>query len=226
MNKVAVIIYHKEILKLYKKEWIEECLNSIHQQTYQNFNLVELNYGQDDIFFSKESSIKIKNELNNHIEAMNYLLDYCFITNDFDYVFNINLDDIYNINRFKIQLDFIKENNYDLVSCEFDRQYDELIPKIVKNCLDNNNNIKSIQEIYTRPYDEIVSKGLNVICHPGVLYSKKFWNEFKYYDNSLGYEDLLMWIKAFKGGAKIGIYMQESLLTHRVHDNNVGSLHK
>lgn len=222
MNEIAVIIYHSDANLIYRKEWIDECIHSIKNQTLKNFSVVELNYSNKDIFYYNEAESKIIKKMDNHIEAMNFLLDYCFQDKSLQYVFNINLDDTNNENRFLKELSFLKENNYDLVSCEFDRKYDKTLSKIVKSSLENNG-IKDIQEIYLRPYEEIVSKGLNVICHPGVLYTKRFWNNFKYYDNTLGYEDLLMWIKAVRGGAKIGIYMDESLLVHRVHDNNVGS---
>ena len=46
---ICVIIYHSNILSLYKEEWISECLTSISKQTYKNFYILELNYGKNTI---------------------------------------------------------------------------------------------------------------------------------------------------------------------------------
>ena len=43
--KSAVILYHKNINKIYKSEWIEECIQSIINQTYKDYFVYDLNYG-------------------------------------------------------------------------------------------------------------------------------------------------------------------------------------
>ena len=44
-KKYAVILFHKNIKKLYKWRWIEKCLHSILNQSYKNYDIFEINYG-------------------------------------------------------------------------------------------------------------------------------------------------------------------------------------
>lgn len=130
--KTSVIFYHKNIRSIYKKEWIDKCIKSILDQTYKDFFIYEINYGNDDFNFSDYFSKFgkkykfFKKELNNHAEAMNYLLDKC-LKDKIDVVFNTNMDDYYHIDRFEKQLEKIKQG-YDIISSDI--QYivnDELL---------------------------------------------------------------------------------------------------
>ena len=49
MNKIAVIFFHKNIYKLYKKNWIDKCIESILNQKNVVFDIFEINYGNEDI---------------------------------------------------------------------------------------------------------------------------------------------------------------------------------
>ena len=52
--KVAAILYHKNIVYLYKKDWIEKSFRSITNQTFTEFSIYELNYGGDKFKLLKE----------------------------------------------------------------------------------------------------------------------------------------------------------------------------
>ena len=45
--KIAVILFHSNIKQLYKQRWIDTCLDSIINQTYNDFTFYEINYGGD-----------------------------------------------------------------------------------------------------------------------------------------------------------------------------------
>ena len=83
--KASCILYHSNIMSIYKERWIKQCE-------------------------------KIK--MNNHAEAMNYLIDKVFLEEKYDICFNINLDDYYDTYRFEKQIESVKEG-YELISSEY-----------------------------------------------------------------------------------------------------------
>jgi hypothetical protein len=169
--KKGVIVYHNDIDFIYPKRWVDKSVNSMINQSDNDFTFYELNYGG-----KSNSVIPVINkkfwskELLNYAEAMNFLLDRAFEDNC-EYVFNTNLDDFYDLKRIELQLDLIIKDNLDLVSSDFcyieekqkEDQYEDIITKFL--------NITK--------YD--IKKNLdmrhNVIAHPSVCYSKNFWND-------------------------------------------------
>ena len=116
MKKIAVIFFHKNIYKLYKKNWIDKCIESILNQKNVVFDIFEINYGNEDIsiFENKKLNSKhffFKKDYTTHTEAMLFLLNKCFDEYQYDYVFNTNLDDFYHLRRFELQLKDIEKNN-------------------------------------------------------------------------------------------------------------------
>jgi hypothetical protein len=213
--KCGVILYHSNINALYKKRWIDACLDSILAQTYNDFEFYEINYGDDgysiltNINSHKKYFWNIK--MLNYADAMNFILDKAF--ENCDFVFNINLDDCYQNNRFDVQLKYLKDG-YDIVSSDFvyieevNNDKDDIIFH-----MNIKNNIKNHDDIGIN-----LNKKHNVIAHPCVAYSKKFWlNSNNRYDiNKVPAEDLDLWIKAFNNNYKFYI-CDEILLYYRIH---------
>lgn len=199
--RIASILFHKNAESLYKKEWITQCVKSIEYQTYKDFDLWEMNYGNEDIFYTKGTHIKA--DYKNHIYALNRLLDHVF-SEGYDACFINNIDDFSDISRYEIQLSQI--DRFDLISCNF--QYIGGKRMLMTNRGDIRWNL---------------NKGHNVICHPGVLMSKTFWGEgFKYDVNCLGFEDLELWQRAINHGKKIYIAHQ-ILVNYRIHDKQISA---
>lgn len=211
--KSCVILYHKNINKIYKPEWINECITSIVNQTYKDYYVYDLNYGNDDFNFKKYFPKKykfFKEEFKNHVGAMNFLLDEC-VKKKFDAVFNINLDDYYHEDRFKIQIEKIKEG-YDIVSSNF---------KIIR--LNDNSNRFETYEKMIFDKESIVDRfiiGDNIIAHPCVCYSKKFIQNNKYLDE-IPEEDFKLWKRTIND---YKFYIcNEFLLNYRIHSNQITS---
>jgi len=211
MTKAAVIIYHKNAYQIYKPEWIEMCVNSILKQTYKSFDIFELNYDDKEESVFKEKSANhnfFKKKCINFIEGMNFLLNKVFNELDYDCCFNVNLDDYYALNRFEQQLVYIRAG-FDLISSNI-------------AYVDNDSNIVG----YLRLHPFHIKKNLlvdhNVIAHPSVCYSKKFWKGCGGYDPSeILREDLLLW-KRTVNRFRFHI-INENLLFHRIHDNKVST---
>lgn len=216
--KACCILYHSNIQTLYDKRWVDKCIGTILNQTYSNFDLLEINYGGDDYSVlegfdtDKHNPRLIKMEMNNHAEAMNHLLDKVFIEEDYDICFNVNLDDYYALNRFEEQVKAIHEG-YDVVSSEY------------KFISDNNGTdaVGSIAGLSMDTVPNLFRRDITPMAHPCVCYTKKFWVTYGKYDPSeIPNEDKFLWIRSHNNGAKLHI-IKEPLLFYRMHGNQISS---
>lgn len=206
--RVAVLFYHKNIGAIYKKEWIEECVNSIKEQTYQDFDVLELNYGGTESNYAYgvgKTHRFFAGELTNHIWAMNYLIDLAF-REGYDVVMNTNMDDIYAKDRFEKQISVI-QNGFQLVSSDFYHMQD-------------GNIIREMQMSKRGDIGMNLRKNHNLIAHPCVAMHRSFWTDGLKYRDLLGYEDLDLWQRAHKAGKRFYI-IPENLLFYRLHTNQI-----
>jgi len=214
--KVGVVIYHKDILNIYKQRWIDRCIDSIKAQTFQDFKVFELCYSNNFKMFYDGPGTRAHTfyctEMENHIHAMNFILDAAF--KECDVVFNINLDDYYDPNRFELQLEAIKEG-YDLVSSNF-----QLIRENTEN--ENEDNLLTKMIFHDWDIKAEQDKNHNILAHPVICYTKGFWERNKHYNtDELGFEDFSMWKKAVANGEKIKI-LEQILLYYRLSDKQTG----
>ena len=214
-KKIGVIVFHKDIKKIYRPEWIQKCVGSIIGQTNQDFKVYEINYGGDDYSIIKEFSKGfrrhkfIAEEFSNHAEAMNRIIDEAF-KDGCEYVFNTNVDDYYELERFDKQIEYLKMG-YDVVSSDF-----SYISEI-------DGNDQFLVRKHIKQYGSVEDNlrvGHNVIAHPVVAFNKKFWSENRYDPSEIPNEDYLLWVRAINGGCKFYIH-DDSLLNYRLHGNQI-----
>lgn len=201
--KLILLCYHANISKLYPAEWIERFKDSIYAQTYQDFQIMEINYsgGIERIFWD---SIYESKKLPTFVHAMNYLIKKA-LEEGADVVANSNVDDFADPNWLSIQLPWIKYHGYDLVSCNF---------TLIEN------NIPVHFHVFDKmDLKEEFEKNHNPVCHPAVLYSKRFLQKNRYVPDEVPEEDLLLWKRTIDNYRfKI---VKENLLFHRIHSNAV-----
>jgi hypothetical protein len=207
--KVGVIFFHKNIEKIYKKRWINKCIDSIRNQSKKDLTFYEINYGDnaeprllgDSVFFHEKKE--------NYADAMNFIISKAF-EDGCDYVFNTNLDDYYSEKRIEKQLKYL-EDGYDLVSSDFCyiNEDDEVFHQM---------NITKYGSIFSN-----LKNNHNVIAHPSVGMSKEFWlDEDNRYDISkVPAEDLDLWKRSIN---KYMFYIvDEVLLFYRIHKQQESS---
>ena len=212
--KCAVIFYHKNILGIYERRWIDKCVSSIKNQSHVEFDVIELNYGDGNDRFAegiKPNYNFLEIKFDNHIGAMNYLYDLCF-NNGYDVVFNTNMDDFYHPLRFQKQLLEI-ERGSQLVSSNF-------------VYIDGDGVVfKKMDMLRKGPLYENFYKNHNTICHPVVAMHKSFWEDDLHYNNLLGFEDLDLWKRALAKQKRF--YICDDYLCHyRIHQNQITKKHK
>lgn len=211
-KKIGVIFFHKNIRSIYNPNWIDKCIKSIINQTVNNFKIYEINYGGDNyrLFEGDKDKHYFKNiELDNHALAMNMIIDEAF-NDGCDYVFNTNLDDYYHPTRIEKQIEKL-ESGYDIVSSDF--CYVEEIDSIDQ--ITHYKNIKSNTDIVKN-----LAFNHNVIAHPVVAYSKKFWEKNRYNGEEIPMEDLMLWKRAIANGFNFYIH-DDVLLYYRLHSNQI-----
>ena len=208
--KVGVIFFHGNLFRIHNPEWSKKCIESIKNQTYSDLNFYEINFGDDELQLLPESNFyHIKRK--NYVDSMNFIISEAF-DDGCDYVFNTNIDDIYDSSRIEKQLEYLK-NGFDVVSSDF--------------CYIDSINEIPFQYMNITSYGDIASNlnsDHNVIAHPCVAFSKNFWKDPKnrYDINSVGREDLDLWKSSINRGYKFYI-VKDVLLYYRIHGNQVTS---
>lgn len=200
--KVALVSYHKNALSLYKKEWIDQYRESILCQRYKPVDIYELEYGGGDGRIFKNSNYHSK-EFPSFVYGLNYLLD-CLFFMGYDFVLNSNCDDYYALDWVEKEL-AVAMKGYDIVSSNFALIKDDVITE-------------------THYFDKLdiqleLSNNHNIIAHPAVCYSKKFWEKNRYVPSQQPLEDLMLWQRAIKNSKFI--ILPDILLFHRLHPNSV-----
>jgi len=205
MLKVAVISYHANAYQIYPLKWLEEYRDSIMNQTFQAYDLFEVNYGKTvGMIFWKSKSYQSR-EFPTFVHCMNWMLDYLFDECGYDVVFNSNVDDIFHPQWMEKSLAAVK-SGADLVSCNFQ--------------LFNEHGIYHSHHFARLDIKKELDRNHNVLCHPAIAYTKNFWSKgHRYVPDDIPYEDLKLWQRAVND-SKI-IILPDHLLLHRVHDNAV-----
>jgi len=152
--------------------------------------------------------------MDNHIQAMNFILNKAFATG-YDIIFNTNMDDYYHPRRFERQLALINKG-LDVVSSNFNYVADhggiDGIFRAMDMCRHG--------DIRTN-----LIRGHNVIAHPCVAYSRRFWDSgFRYNESLIGSEDLDLWKRSI--GYHRFYISPEYLLFYRIHDNQITKEYK
>lgn len=202
--KIAVISYHANVYQLYPLKWLEEYRDSIMNQTFKDFTIYEINYGKTVGMIFWKSNFQSR-EFPTFVHCMNWMLDWLFNECGYDVVANTNADDVYHEQWLEKSIAAIKAG-YDLVSCNFQ--------------LFNEEGVYHSHHFSRLNIEQELERGNNPICHPGVLYSKRFWkNGNRYIPEEIPAEDMNLWKRAIKNSNFI--ILPEHLVLHRVHDNAV-----
>ena len=230
--KVAIILFHKNVLTYLPSKYVIECLESIEGQTFQNFDVFEINYGGDDVSIIKHFKKLLdkkhyfyKEKLKDHSYAMNYILNKVFNEYEYDYCFNINIDDVFHKDRFNHQLKYLKKLDYDLISSNMiyineeskeTKNIDYLAYNFKKN-KSFKSQIKDEQEYIRRE----LKRDHNIIANPCVCFNKRFWKLMGPYTNTVPREDLDMYQKAILSG-RIKIHItKRPYLYYRIHGTQI-----
>ena len=230
--KIGVIIYHKNIFSYVDSKIVFKCLESIDNQTFDEFDILELDYSDADQyqislmdvgFFKNNKKQFFRKECKNHIQAMNFLLNKAFNELNYDIIFNINLDDVYDERRFEIQLRKTLIEGYSLVASNYNifhikddikTEKEVVIMREIDNVTDEQTSIKIKN-----------SQNKCLIPLSSMCFTKDSWKAIKNIDYLPLLESLLICKKLFAAKQNIHI-CKEKLLQKRLHDNQVSAKYR
>lgn len=199
--KVALICFHKNIGR-YPKKWIDLYKDSILNQTYSDFDILEVNYGGGEERIFRTSYFRSL-ELKDHAEAHNYLLEWAFSWN-YNLVLNTNVDDKYPLDRVEIQIKNF-DPNFVVMSGNYTSFSDERL-------------IINTTSFHTMDIGKEFSKNHNIIAHPACCYSSRImdYNDLLVSDQ-IPSDDFQLWKRLLAKGAKFKI-LPDVLMFYRISD--------
>ncbi|MGR5322125.1 glycosyltransferase [Vibrio sp. DNB22_19_1] len=204
---VIIPVYNAE-------EYIDECINSILEQTYENLEVLIINDGSTDKTLSKlkcynDARVKLISREN---KGLAYTLRELVDKSSGDYIARMDADDIAHRERISLQIDkFLSNENLVLVGTNVD--YISGKGKYLGSsiCV-SSNDVLGIK----------LEKG-NILFHPTVMFKRDIYFKVGGYSHQYTkyIEDYLLWIKMKEEG-DISV-LPSSLLYYRVHESAISS---
>jgi len=188
------------------ESYIKDSIESIINQSYQDFELIIINDGSTDdtkkiINSFNESRIRLYSSDTNM--GIVYSLNKAISMAKGEYLARMDSDDIANHDRLLLQLDYLKSNSLDIcgtsISTFGSKMKKIYYPKTPEDV--------SFFSIFGSP-----------VAHPTVFGYTKLFKNFPY--NNVPAEDYDLWSRLLFEGFKIG-NMEDSLLNYRVHSNQI-----
>lgn len=190
-------------------EYIEECIQSVIIQTYENWEIIiGINghpYNSDVYEIAKkyetdkihvyDLGINSHTNLNGKSIALNKMLEFC----KYEYVAILDVDDIWMPNKLEIQSKFIPQ--YDIIGsqCKYFGESNDTIPPI--------------------PLDDLTKIDFT-ICNPIINSSSIIRKKMCKWDETLwGVEDYELWLR-LKDENKLFYNCKEILVKHRIHSSS------
>lgn len=209
MISVVMPVYNGE-------KFLKQSIESILNQTYNDFEFIIINDGSTDNSLEiikryvaiDERIILISQENKGIVEALNKGID----ISSGKYIARMDCDDISLPNRFKVQLDFMRENtNVDILGTYISaigQSEDEMrrVEKWFNVSVTDKNKLER----------SLVS---TVLCHPSIIMTSEFSKKNKYDSKYPQIEDYELFLRAISKGYKL-CNIQEVLFKYRVHEDS------
>lgn len=209
------------IVPCYNHEnYVQECIQSIIEQGYQNIELIIIDDGSKDNSVQKIKEMQelcrnrfarfeFRHRPNKGLSAtLNEALEWC----QGKYVSMIASDDIMLPNKTSVQASYL-EKHPKITSLSSNVQY-----------IDNNGKNYATSKL---PQEEHDFNRLILKCDlfaPSQMHRLKILKELGGYNESLYIEDWSMWLKLAENGHKI-MFLSEPLVQYRKHDSNMSNNH-
>lgn len=211
------------LIPLYNaQEYIEETIESVIKQTYQNWEIIII----DDCSTDNSRDIIKKYEIqNSRIKLIKSELNFggparprnIGIENaKGEYIAFLDADDVWDINKLEKQIKFLRENNIEFTSTD---------------CMlidDKNKEIKL--KFLSKIYNKFIKKKTicdviknNFILTSSVLVKKTLLNKFEEDKKYIAVEDFDMWLHILANNENIYKYQNEKLISYRVLENSVSN---
>ena len=209
---VVMCIYNEKI------NWIRESIESIVNQSYSDFEYIIVVDNPDlseeihnYLTYISEVDKRIKLVYNKKNLGLADSLNAGIKQASGEYIARMDADDIAKADRFEKELNYLKVNNADVVSCQ--RIYiNEDGEEIGKSALS------------VRPAEKRL-KVSNCICHPAAIIKRKCLTELGGYRKFKKSQDYDLWLRFMTEGKKL-VILDEYLLLYRIRANSISTTNK
>lgn len=216
------------LVPVYKVEkYIKECIESVLNQTNQNFRLILVDDGSPDAagqicdeFAHKDMRLHVIHQKNMGLvaardTAINYIQASCCLDNA--YVIFLDSDDTLKVNALERIADIIRQENCDMVIYGMDRVSDGHIVSpfdkgTMKSHLEKNKRDFYKKVFFKQDYNALCRKAVRATLLPQKSYEK-------YYKISYG-EDLLRSLNLYKSVSTV-FFLQESLYNYTINPESI-----
>ena len=180
------------------EQYISETIESILNQTFQDFEIIITDDGSSDNtvnvikkFSDQRIKLFIFDENRGACEALNN----CIINSKGEYFAYVSSDDIWKHDKLEKQVQFLNENPS--IQAVFTKA--EIIDEDGKKFTDVNHFYANIFDQDNRPRNEWLNKFFydgNSICHPSIMIRKAVYNDIGFYNERMAnLPDLDMWVR-------------------------------
>lgn len=209
MISTVMSVYNEKI------EWVREAVYSIINQTYKNWELIiiidnpNLDRCVDDFLkMVNKSDDRIRLLYNSKNIGLAESLNIGILKAKGEYIARMDADDVAIPTRFERELNFIKEQNVDMVST---------------NAIfidENSKEIKKGSKLEKNPEKKLLFT--NMIIHPSVLMKKEAVDKLGGYRNFRKSQDYDLWLRMLSYGMQIRC-MDEYLMKYRIRVSSLST---
>ncbi|MFT4941267.1 MAG: glycosyltransferase involved in cell wall biosynthesis [Paraglaciecola sp.] len=200
-------------------EWVQRAINSVLQQTYQNFVFIIVIDGEInakiytylcDVCRQNTQMILVLNRSNSGLSScMNFVVDWALAKNDdTKYFFRMDADDISEVDRFAAQIDYLKKHpNVSILGCALKEinEYGAIVGKR-KLPIKHGDIVKFLPKRCS-------------INHPTVaIRFEVFKDGFRYNEALRNTQDYFLWIELAAAGYQFANLGKKLLQFRRVND--------
>lgn len=198
--------------------FLEESIESILNQTYQNFEFIIINDGSTDNshqiidkYLENKKIIYVSRENKGLVQTLNEALR----LSKGEFIARMDQDDICYPNRLESQIKFMDRNKLDVCGCNY-----EIIDEV--------GNYLKTKIVEKENFEFLLSAMMVPFIHPSVMY-KNFFNDKKINyggDNfNINAEDYDLWVRIFEKNLKFG-NLDEILIKYRYVKSSLSRINK
>lgn len=207
-NKINISV----VMPLYnpRHDHLNECINSLLDQDFKNFELIVVDDSHKNIdnkeLFKSFPADRIQYYRNEKPLGLQASLNFAIKNAKGAFIARMDGDDVCQKNRLSTQINFLEENpNISIVG---------------SNCItiDSKGSVVGKRSYPFRKKD-ILNSFTSPLAHPSVMFQKNFFDKFGFYNENFEIEDWELWFRTLKMGGEI-FNIQEDLLKLRAYSGN------
>ena len=199
-------------------KYIDNAVDSVLKQTYQNFEIIIINDGSTDKFTNdllkkyKKPKTKVYTTENHGLASAR---NYGYSVSKGDFIQFLDADDFLDSSKFEKQIkEFEEDNTLDVSYTNYKYFYEETgtySEPLMQDLLSDT------------PYEDFIYKwqrGLSIPIHCALFKRSVFGKSDPFISGFKAIEDWIMWITVAKNGSKFK-YLDESYAIYRIHPDNM-----